>query len=211
MPRGKQNYPVNIPEGITPDEFVAIDNMLHDILEDIRASQVSMRLNESRRNSGEPGDQAPFFPFSFFVGSVQDEQTKQDRENRQILYSGLYRFGDNVPSKEIREAVQKSIVGNQNYLFAVRDWKAQRADSERKKGMGSKGMGRESGITYQEYVGIRVNGLCVGTLGVSFREQPQNIQEVNKKILGWVREPGSPPTLINYLRNTFNVWGPLCP
>ena len=205
---------VNIPEGISIDEFRDITNLLTSILSDVGASQVSMRLNESQRNNDAPFGDDRYFHFSYFVGSVQDAATKNARKAKQIPDPGLYRFGDNVTSKEIREAVGKAVAGSSSNLFASRGWEpntSQYSDSQTKKGMGSRGMGRESGLQLQKYIGIKVDGRCVGTLGVSFATTPANIQATEDKLKDWVREPGTPNTLITYLHNTFNLWGPLCP
>jgi hypothetical protein len=200
---------LNIPEGIGFDEFQRIRSILNDIMKDVGANQVSMRLNESRRNGGEAGDESPFFHFSYFVGSVQNHNTAQARETLCIPDPGLFRFGDNVTSKEVREAVRKAVDGNLNDLFAERGWPSQK--SIQKKGMGSKGMGRESGLKYQKYIGIKIDGRCVGTLGVSFGRRPKNEKAIDTKIIAWAREIGSRAKLINHLRNTFSLWGPSCP
>jgi hypothetical protein len=200
---------LNIPEDITITEFTQILNHLNTLCNDVGASQVSMRLNESNRNGSDPGAGSPFFDFSYFVGSVQDSVTTANRRASSIPDPGLYRFGDNVTSKEIREAVAKTVSGSSN-LFANRGWPD--PSSSQKKGMGSKGMGRESGLKLQKYIGIKIGGRCVGTLGVSFSDPPQStMQAVEAKIIGWVREPASPATFLNYLTNTFNLWGPTCP
>ncbi|MBI3065698.1 MAG: hypothetical protein HYY82_12295 [Deltaproteobacteria bacterium] len=201
--------PVNIPEGITLTEFSAIAGLLTNIRTAVGASQVSVRLNESQRNGGEPGIGSPFFDFSYFVGSVQDADTENARKALYMPDPGLYRFGDNVTSKETREAIAKAVTGNPNDLFARRGWPS--TTSTQKKGMGSKGMGRESGLQLQVYIGIKISGRCVGTLGVSFKNTPTNIPAVESQIIGWARDPGYPPTLINYLSNTFNLSGPTCP
>jgi hypothetical protein len=200
---------LNIPEDITITEFAQILNHLNTLRNDVGASQVSMRLNESNRNGSDPGAGSPFFDFSYFVGSVQDSVTTANRRALNIPDPGLYRFGDNVTSKEIREAVAKTVSGSSN-LFANRGWPD--ISSSQKKGMGSKGMGRESGLKFQKYIGIKIGGRCVGTLGVSFIDPlPSNMQAVEAKIVGWAREPASPATLLNYLTITFNLWGPACP
>jgi hypothetical protein len=200
---------LNIPEDITITEFTQVLNHLDTLRDDVGASQVSIRLNESNRNGSDPGAGSPFFDFSYFVGSVQDSATTANRRALCIPDPGLYRFGDNVTSKEIREAVAKTVSGSSN-LFANRGWPD--ISSSQKKGMGSKGMGRESGLKLQKYVGIKIGGRCVGTLGVSFSDPPpSNMQAVEDKIIGWVREPASPATFLNYLANTFNLWGPTCP
>jgi hypothetical protein len=200
---------LNIPEDITITEFTQVLNHLDTLRDDVGASQVSIRLNESNRNGSDPGAGSPFFDFSYFVGSVQDSATTVNRKALCIPDPGLYRFGDNVTSKEIREAVAKTVSGSSN-LFANRGWPD--ISSSQKKGMGSKGMGRESGLKLQKYVGIKIGGRCVGTLGVSFSDPPpSNMQAVEDKIIGWVREPASPATFLNYLANTFNLWGPTCP
>jgi len=200
---------LNIPEDITIAEFTQILDHLNTIRDDVGASQVSIRLNESNRNGSDPGAGSPFFDFSYFVGSVQDSVLTAQRRALTIPDPGLYRFGDNVTSKEIREAVARAVSGSSN-LFANRGWPD--IASSQKKGMGSKGMGRESGLTLQKYIGIKIAGRCVGTLGVSFSDPPpSNMQAVEAKIIGWAREPASPATFLNYLKNTFNLWGPTCP
>lgn len=205
---------VNIPEGISIAEFREIADLLTSILNDVGASQVSMRLNESQRNNDAPFGDDRYFHFSYFVGSMQDAATRDTRKAKQIPDPGLYRFGDNVTSKEIREAVGKAVVGSPSNLFATRGWEpntSQFSESQTKKGMGSRGMGRESGLQLQKYIGIKVDGRCVGTVGVSFATVPANIETLEDKLKGWVREPGIPNTLIDYLRNNFNLWGPVCP
>jgi hypothetical protein len=127
---------------------------------------------------------------------------------------GLYRFGDNVTSKEVREAVGKAVMGLPYDLFVTRGWQpgsAEEAASRQKKGMGSRGMGRESGLKLQKYIGIKVDGRCVGTLGVSFSTTPMDVVTAEDKIKAWVREPGNPSMFISFLRNTFRLWGPICP
>jgi len=205
---------VNIPEGITIQEFSAVSDLLKSILLDVGASQVSMRLNESQRNGDLPLGDDRYFHFSYFIGSVQDTATETARRAQLIPDPGLYRFGDNVTSKEIREAVGKAVVGSANNLFATRGWQPgtpEETASRQKKGMGSRGMGRESGLKLQKYIGIKIHNRCVGTLGVSFTTPPLDILAVEDKIKGWVREPGNPNTFLNYLRNNFNLWGPACP
>jgi len=204
---------VNIPEGITIVEFSAISNLLAAILSDLGASQVSMRLNESQRTGDAPLGDDRYFHFSYFVGSVQNETTQAERKAQLIPDPGLYRFGDNVTSKEIREAVGKAVAGSQSDLFATRGWLpgTEEAESRKKKGMGSRGMGREAGLKLQKYIGIKVDDRCVGTLGVSFTVAPTNIGTVEDQIIGWAREPGTPSTLIDYLSNNFYLWGPACP
>ena len=205
---------LNIPEDITITEFTQILKHLTTLRNDVGASQASMRLNESHRNGRDPGVGSPFFDFSYFVGSVQDSVTAANRRKLYMPDPGLFRFGDNVTSKEIREAVAKTMSGSSD-LFANRGWPepgSKDVSSSQKKGMGSKGMGRESGLKLQKYVGIKIGGRCVGTLGVSFSDPPpSNMQAVEDKIIGWVREPASPATFLNYLANTFNLWGPTCP
>ena len=205
---------IKIPEEITPDNFKDSIAKLGDILVAVGASQVSMRLNESRRGDppnyeSELGDEDLFFHFSFFVGSVQDQTTRDARLDRRIVDPGLFRFGDNVTSKEIREAVKRTVDGNSD-LFAKRDWPTlDSLDSTKEKGMGSKGMGRESGLKFQRYIGIKVGGRCVGTLGVSFVSQPIPIQL--SEIENWARVSDSTHTLVTDLANNFDTWGPTCP
>jgi len=201
---------LNIPEGITIVEFSAISNLLASILSDVGASQVSMRLNESQRSGDAPVGDDRYFHFSYFVGSVQDAATQAERKAQLIPDPGLYRFGDNVTSKEIREAVGKAVAGSQSDLFASRGWQAGttlETESKQKKGMGSRGMGRESGLKSQKYIGIKIAGRCVGTLGVSFSGTPP--ADAETKIIGWAR-PVSSNTLTDYLSITFNLWGPTC-
>jgi len=200
---------VNIPEEITIQEFQQIANCLNQILGDVGASQVSLRLNESRRD-GEPATDCedPYFHFSYFVGSVQDAATKDERIKSRIVDPGLFRFGDNVTSKEIREAVGKAVAVPQGDLFANRGWQPQPGGydvSIKMKGMGSKGMGREAGLKLQKYIGVKVNGRCVGALGVSFRALPQDISAAENQIKHWACGDSS---LVGYLRDTFNLWGP---
>ena len=212
---------IKIPEGITPDDFknaVAKLEAIRDAI-GVGASQVSMRLNESRRGDApnfesELGDEDLFFHFSYFVGSVQDQDTRAARIAKRIIDPGLFRCGDNVTSKEIREAVKRTVAGGTGFtppgLFAERDWTtdAKKADSETQKGMGSKGMGRESGIEFQRYIGIKVGGRCVGTLGVSFRVAPTTAQL--DEIKNWARVSDSTYTLVTDLA-AFDTWGPTCP
>src|SRR5262245_65312812 len=82
---------LNIPEDITITEFSEILNHLNTICNDVGASQVSIRLNESNRNGSDAGAGSPFFDFSYFVGSVQDSVTTANRRALSIPDPGLYR------------------------------------------------------------------------------------------------------------------------
>ena len=222
-----------IPETITPEQFMEIRIHLNNILTDIEACQVAMRLNESRRGvaanyENELGDGDPFFNFSFFVGSVQDDTTIAQRRHMRILDPGLFRFGDNATSKEAREAAKRTVDGKPlAELFSVRNWPdvpppSPTSSDYQKKGMGSKGMGRESGLVYQKYIGICVNTAtgrrCVGTLGVGFRVKPVPETLHDSRIRDWAQgtpSAAAPGTLLQHLLNTFNgpgdLWGPISP
>jgi len=213
-----------IPEGITPENFNEIRQLLRRILTEIDASQVSMRLNESNEED---------YSFSYFVGFVQNEATSRRREELGIPDPGLFRFGDDVPSKEYRDTIKTTVdfvrnrVGNP---FVERDWSSINISGRsfppayKKKAMGSKGIDVHTGVHYRKYIGLLVEGIkvngssgrrCVGMLGVGFpsKAAAQAVRVDNKdldtRLREWAQDPGSGSDLAKYLRDTFELGGPI--
>lgn len=209
-----------IPEGISADDFNDIRKLLDDFRRKIGASQVSMRLNESDEED---------HSFSYFVGFVQDEATSKRREELGIPDPGLFRFGDDVPSKEYRDAIKTTVdFVNKRVAspFAERDWSSVNISARnfpppyKKKAMGSKGIDVHTGVHYRKYIGILVDGIkvngsnarrCVGMLGVGFpsKAAAQAVRDLDDQIRQWAQGPGNASSLISYLRSNFELGGPV--
>lgn len=209
-----------IPEGITPEGFMEIRNLLKGILTEIGASQISMRLNESNEED---------HSFSYFVGFVQDDATNQKREELGIPDPGLFRFGDDVPSKEYADTIKATVdfINNRvNNPFVERDWSSINISAKnfppayKKKAMGSKGIDVHTGVHYRKYTGILVDGIkvngsntrrCVGMLGVGYpsKASAQAVRNLDGKIKDWAQAAGTASGLVSYLRNTFELGGPI--
>jgi hypothetical protein len=209
-----------IPESITPEDFINMRNLLKGILTEIGASQISIRLNESTQE-----DHA----FSYFVGFVQDDATNQKREELGIPDPGLFRFGDDVPSKEYTDTIKTTVdfVNNRvNNPFVERDWSSINISAKnfppayKKKAMGSKGIDVHTGVHYRKYVGILVDGIqvngskgrrCVGMLGVGYPSTAtaQAILNLDDRIKQLAQAPGTASKLVSYLRDTFELGGPI--
>jgi len=204
---------VRIPEEITLTEFKAInhqkqmnddppDGELAKILSDTGARQATLRLNKSGTDDVIP----------YFIGTVQHADTKRIRIANGIPDPALSRFAYSNSSNEYREAVKKTVAGNSRDLVVEKNWRDSVSPDYdwRTKDMGSKGYARDSGITYQIYIGIKVGTRCVGMLAVGFSSKPDNyvIQEVVRKITQWARGTSPNNSLVDYLMNAFDLGGP---
>jgi hypothetical protein len=209
-----------IPEGITPDDFNTIRKLLGDFRDKIGASQVSMRLNESDEED---------HGFSYFVGFVQDDATRKKGEDLGFPDPGLFRFGDDVPSKEYRETVKRTLEFSARKTaspFVERDWSTinvsagKYPNEYKKKGLGSKNIDVHTGVHYRKYIGILVDGIknngssasrCVGMLGVGFpsKAAAQAVRDLDDQIKNWAQTPGTGSSLIKYLRDAFELGGPI--
>lgn len=209
-----------IPEGISAEDFNDIRKLLDDFRGKLGASQVSMRLNESDEEDHN---------FSYFVGFVQDETASKKREELGIPDPGLFRFGDDVPSKEYRDAIKTTVnfVNNRvNSPIAERDWSSINISARsfpppyKKKAMGSRGIDVHTGVHYRKYIGILVDGIkvngsnvrrCVGMLGVGFpsKAAAQAVRDLDDQIRQWAQASGNASGLVSYLRRTFELGGPV--
>lgn len=222
MPNGL----ISIPEEITSDDFITTRNHLNAILTDLGASQVSMRLNES--GEVDPG-------FSYFVGFVQNASARQRREAFGIPDPGLFRFGDDVRSKEYRDSVKLAKNPDPLVRIRTRDWSAVFSShgppdfsspppsDYRKKGMGSRNIDIHSGVFYRKYIGILVDGVtingetgrrCVGMLGVGYPNEAAalTVPNLNDRIIAWAQgapSTNAPGSLVKYLKDTFELGGPI--
>ena len=207
-----------IPEEITTQEFNALRGILEQFMNYTTASQVSMRLNESSEEDHN---------FSYFVGFVQNLSATQTRQALGIPDPGLFRFGDDVPSKEYRDTIKATMDYFANVTgspFVERDWATPPVGNTnfKKKSMGSKGIDNQTGVLYRLYIGIVVDGIvedsstvrrCVGMLGVGFSSkadadgaQSGNLQTIVKD---WAQAAGNASGLVTYLRDTFELGGPI--
>jgi hypothetical protein len=209
-----------IPGGITPEHFLAITQILRDVLQDIdnelralqascgsvyqddeRPKELHIRLNESDKS----------FPLPIFAGWVESEDMQQMRQDWNHPDPGLHRFGDDVYSEIYGEAFRyanDSTNQGQNH-FRYRDWQAGEILEKRS---GEKATDPKAGNRFQTCLAIVIDDFVNGTLVVGFRQRPADpMFERTKEILGeWAREPKSPHrnSLIDYLRSNFELGGP---
>jgi hypothetical protein len=208
---------LRIPGGITPEHFLAITNILKEILRDIenelgalRASrgeaykdeekpkELHIRLNESDKP----------FPLPIFAGWVESEDVRAARQEWNHPDPGLHRFGDDVYSEIYGEAFRYADDSDDRNHFRYRDWEAGEILEKR---AGEKATDPKAGNRFQTCLAIVIDGLVTGTLVVGFRRRPEEplflrTQEVLKE---WAREPKSTQRtrLIDFLRN-FELGGP---
>ena len=208
--------PKKIPEGITSTEYDGIRTRLETFLGNIGASQVSMRLNESAEDDHN---------FSYFVGFVQNAVASQKREDAGIPDPGLFRFGDDVPSKEYRDTIRRTVEFRNNTApdpFVIRNWTGTTASApdRKKKAMGSRGIDIVTEVNYRKYIGIVVDGIsvngstvrkCVGMLGVGFPDPSTAPASLDTQLKDFAQAPGNASPLVSYLRTTFVLGGPTVP
>ena len=116
--------------------------------------------------------------------------------------AGLFRFGDDNPSKVYNETVS-----NPTGKMIRRNWRGK--DYAEKSG-NAKALGHEAGCDYQRFIVIQVpagDGKCqhVGTITVSFKNNsasPQ-VESIMKK---WAQNPNS--QFVKYLTANFILNGP---
>ena len=207
-----------IPGGITPEHFLAITNLLRQILQDIddelRALRVSQK--EAYNDSDRPkelhirlNESDKPFPLPIFAGWVESEDVQRTRQDWNQPDPGLHRFGDNVYSEIYGEAFRYANHQDPQQHFRYRDW---RAGELLEKRAGEKATDPKAGNTFQTCLAIVIDDYVNGTLVVGFRQRPADpLFEKTKEILGeWAREPKSPHrnSLVDYLRSNFELGGP---
>ncbi|MGH7845575.1 MAG: hypothetical protein ACREQW_10455 [Candidatus Binatia bacterium] len=185
----------SIPGGIEVKNFVQIRKFLEQILKELKsagAKRVVTRLNNS--NSAQP---APHF-----VGIVEDGDLRKLRLGRNEPDAGLFRFGDDNPSKVYNETVS-----NPEGEIGRRNWKGR---DYAEKGGNAKALGHEIGCDYQRFIAIRVpvaggQHQHVGTITVGFMKDPSSprVQTVMKK---WAQNPKS--KFVKFLKDNFALGGP---
>ena len=210
-----------IPESITPEDFNELRKLLEGFRAKIGANQVSMRLNESGEED---------HGFSYFVGFVQDEATRKKREDLGFPDPGLFRFGDDVPSKEYQQTIKRTVdcyaTRQAPDPFIERDWSSidvvagRYPGAYKKKSLGSKNIDVHTGVHYRKYIGVLVDGIqvngskarrCVGMLGVGFlsKAAAQAVRDLDDQLKQWAQAPGTASALVSYLRATFELGGPI--
>lgn len=211
---GRRN---RIPGGITPRNFLEIDEILEVILRDIdtqlgglrasrkenyvdddRPKELHIRLNESDKP----------WPFPIFLGWVESEDVRDKRQDWNHLHPGLQRCGDSVFSEIYGEAFRYANHPNPDERYRYRDWGAGEILEKRSE---EKATDPKSGNNFQTCLAIVVDDHAVGTLVVGFRRRLDiDLLKRTQEILGeWAREPKSSERtrLIDYLRN-FELGGP---
>jgi len=204
---------VRIPGSITVEDFLAITNLLREILQDIdnelgalgakndeKPKELHIRLNESDKP----------FPLPIFAGWVESEDVQQTRQDWNHPHPGLHRFGDDVYSEIYGEALNYADADPKEH-FRYRDW----ARSELlEKRAGEKATDPKAGNTFQTCLAMVIEGRATGTLVVGFRGRPndQLLQRAQQVLGEWAREdyPKSSPrrgSLIDFLKK-FELGGP---
>lgn len=188
-----------IPAGITPEDFMKTRDLLNGVLEALNKAAangggplwVSCRLNETGRNDPSP----------FFVGWVEDKETRDQRVLRNDPDPGLYRFGDDYYSQIYEECVRKPGV-----IVAI-DEVAQKIVGQ--KGQmhwisGAKSLSLKAEAKHRRSIAIQVDNRCVGTLNAGFSDDPGT--SVNKTMESWAQDSKS--QLVQYLKKEFELGGP---
>jgi hypothetical protein len=189
------DMPGKIPGGIEVKHFVEIRKFLEQILKQLKstgARRVVTRLNNS--------DSA--LPAPHFIGIVEDNDLRKLRIGRNEPDAGLFRFGDDNPSK-----VYSETVSNPEGEIITRYWKG---TDYAEKGGNAKALGHEIGCDYQRFVAIRVpvggdKYQQVGTITVGFMKNPASprVQKIMKK---WAQDPKS--KYVKFLKANFTLGGP---
>jgi len=184
-----------IPGSITVKNFVKIRGFLEQILKELAtagAKRVVTRLNSSDSIK----------PAPYFVGIVEDGELVKRRTEWNEPDAGLFRFGDDNPSKVYNEAVC-----NPTGKMIRRNWKGK--DYAEKSG-NAKALGHEVGCDYQRFIAVQVpaedgKSQNVGTITVSFKNNPASptVESIMKK---WAQNPNS--QFVKYLRANFILNGP---
>jgi hypothetical protein len=207
-----------IPGGITPEDFLAITNILTEIREDIdnelkalRASrkeqynkdkdepkELHIRLNESDKP----------FPLSIFAGWVESDDVRDRRQDWNQGHPGLVRFGDDVYSEIYGEALRYANDSDHDKWFRWRDWGAGEILEKRS---GEKATDPKSGNTFQTCFAMVIDDHAVGTLVVGFRQKPEDhLLRKTQEVFGeWGRDPKSAKRnrLIEFLKK-YELGGP---
>jgi hypothetical protein len=189
--------PGKIPGGITVENFVDVRNYLLQILSELKAASTGAWRVVTRLNNSDSSEPAPYF-----VGIVEDNNLVKTRTARNEPDAGLFRFGDDNPSKVYNETVS-----NPTGKMIQRNWKSK--DYEEKSG-NAKALGHEVGCDHQRFIAIRVpvaggKHQHVGTITVGFKNNPASprVQAIMKK---WAQHPNS--EFVKYLRANFSLNGP---
>jgi hypothetical protein len=205
---------VRIPGGITPENFLQIRDLLRIILQDIdnelqtlrgsaykddeRPKELHIRLNESDKS----------FPLPIFVGWVESDDVRKNREDWNHPDPGLHRFGDDVYSEIYGEAFRYASSNVPNDHFRHRDWEAGEILEKRS---GEKATDPKAGNRFQTCLAIVIEDYVNGTLVVGFRRRPddQLLRKTQELLREWAREPKSyERRRLMVLLSNFQLGGP---
>lgn len=187
-----------IPGGITPDDFKEIRDHLEKILKEARAQEVHLRLNETE----EKKCAAPVF-----VGWVESDDLRKQREAKNHPDPGLYRFGDAVFSSIYVETFNKAKARvTVKQTLTIKNWNQPQVLREKRSE--EKALAPKAGVMHQRCMGIiaeqdKVKRL-VGTLNVGFANEPKATLTVDGVMEKWA---GPKSGLVQYLQK-FEFGGP---
>ena len=187
--------PGKIPSGITVKNFVKIRGFLEQILKELETTGAKRLV--TRLNSSDSIKPAPYF-----IGIVEDSELVKRRTAWNEPDAGLFRFGDDNPSKAYNETVS-----DPTGKMIRRNW---RGNDYAEKSGNAKALGHEVGCDYQRFIAIRIpvgdgKHQHVGTITVSFKNNPASprVESIMKK---WAQHPNS--EFVKYLRANFILNGP---
>lgn len=190
--------PKTIPGGIEPEDFIQIRNHLENCLEQIATTGsqvlwVSCRLNESGEKNPSP----------YFVGWVENKETRDERIRRNDPDPGLYRFGDDYYSE-----IYEECINNPNNIIRI-DEDARQIIGKRdsmKWLAGAKSLSVKAGARYRMSIAIKVDNQCVGTLNAGFSSGPAD--SVDSIMVEWAQN-SSKSKLVQYLKHPqYDFGGP---
>jgi hypothetical protein len=214
-----------IPGAITPEHFATMTKILRNILRDIdSAIDAEERKSRKRYNNDVKNDFKPKeihvrlnesdkpFPLPIFVGWVESDDVRRQREDWNHPDPGLHRFGDDVLSEIYAEAFRYAGDRDRRKHFRYRDWDTQALTEIYEKRSGEKATDPKCGNRFQTCLAIVAQGRAVGTLVVGFRKNPRDdlLKRAQDILREWAR--GSAinrrKALLNFL-NRFELGGPL--
>ncbi|SRR5712692_316224 len=189
---------VKIPGGITVDHFVQVRKFLEQVLAELKARGTGAKRVVTRLNDSESSGPAPYF-----VGIIEDQDLVQERVRRNEPDAGLFRFGDDNPSKVYDETV--SVPSGR---IIERNWDRDR--HEKKKG--AQTLGHDIGCKHQRFIAIRIplgsQHQHVGTITVGFEQDPgPQMAQIQAIMTKWAQDAHN-SDFIKYLKDNFTLNGP---
>jgi len=189
-----------IPEGVTCDIRDKINEILKVILDELqdltKADElfVNCRLNRSDQKTG---------PTPWCVGWVESDGLKKKREAVGLDDPAVTRFLDNHLSPVFAECIS-----DRTKAVITRDYRILKTIAAEKV-VGSQGYDVLLRMVYRRYACIIADGRRTGTLTWGTNTDPSDSARIEKELVNWAQGLNSKTRLIEYLKNSFDLGGPL--